>query len=111
MLDPITDGCEPPCGCWDLNSGPLEEQSALSHLSSHPHSNYYSQCGSEELQLRVAWSLQDADVPQCLAGAARLAMEGNTGQCRDRVLVCRAGWAPQFFTLNPSSQGTSDNVV
>jgi len=26
---PITDGCEPPCGCWDLNSGPLEEQSVL----------------------------------------------------------------------------------
>jgi hypothetical protein len=27
--DFIRDGCEPPCGCWDLNSGPLEEQSAL----------------------------------------------------------------------------------
>jgi hypothetical protein len=27
--DLITDGCEPPCGCWDLNSGPSEEQSAL----------------------------------------------------------------------------------
>jgi hypothetical protein len=27
--DPITDGCEPPCDCWDLNSGPLEEQSVL----------------------------------------------------------------------------------
>jgi hypothetical protein len=26
--DPITDGCEP-CGCWDLNSGPLAEQSVL----------------------------------------------------------------------------------
>ena len=25
----ITDGCEPPCGCWELNSGPLEEQSLL----------------------------------------------------------------------------------
>jgi hypothetical protein len=25
--DPITDGCEPPCGCWD--SEPLEEQSVL----------------------------------------------------------------------------------
>jgi hypothetical protein len=25
----ITDGCEPPCGCWELNSGPLEEQSVL----------------------------------------------------------------------------------
>jgi hypothetical protein len=22
------DGCEPPCGCWHLNSGPLEEQAA-----------------------------------------------------------------------------------
>jgi hypothetical protein len=27
--DSITDGCEPPCGCWDLNSGSLEEQSML----------------------------------------------------------------------------------
>jgi hypothetical protein len=26
---PTTDGCEPPCGCWELNSGPLEEQSVL----------------------------------------------------------------------------------
>ena len=25
--DLITDGCELPCGCWNLNSGPLEEQS------------------------------------------------------------------------------------
>jgi hypothetical protein len=23
----IMGGCEPPCGCWDLNSGPSEEQS------------------------------------------------------------------------------------
>ena len=28
-LDPISDGCEPPCGCWESNSGPLLEQSAL----------------------------------------------------------------------------------
>jgi hypothetical protein len=27
--DLITDDCEPPCGGWDLNSGPLEEQSVL----------------------------------------------------------------------------------
>jgi hypothetical protein len=27
--DLITDGCEPPCGCWALNSGPSEEQSVL----------------------------------------------------------------------------------
>jgi hypothetical protein len=24
--DPITDGCELPCGYWELNSGPLEEE-------------------------------------------------------------------------------------
>ena len=28
--DPITDGCEPPCCCWELNSGPLEDQSVTS---------------------------------------------------------------------------------
>jgi hypothetical protein len=28
-LDPITDGYEPSCGCWELNSWPLEKQSAL----------------------------------------------------------------------------------
>jgi hypothetical protein len=27
--DPITDGCEPPYGGWELNSGPLEEQTML----------------------------------------------------------------------------------
>jgi hypothetical protein len=28
--DPITDGCEPSCGCWELNSrGPLEEHPVL----------------------------------------------------------------------------------
>jgi hypothetical protein len=28
-LNLIMDGCEPPCGCWDLNTGSLEEQSVL----------------------------------------------------------------------------------
>jgi hypothetical protein len=27
--DIVTGGCEPPCSCWELNSGPLEEQSVL----------------------------------------------------------------------------------
>jgi hypothetical protein len=22
----VTDGCEPPCGCWEFNSGRMEEQ-------------------------------------------------------------------------------------
>jgi hypothetical protein len=37
VSDLITDGCEPPCGCWDLNSGPLEEQSGtLTHWAISP---------------------------------------------------------------------------
>ena len=32
--DPITDGCEPQCGCWELNSGPLEDQTMF--LTSEP---------------------------------------------------------------------------
>ena len=27
--DLITGGYEPPCGCWELNSGPLKEQAML----------------------------------------------------------------------------------
>jgi hypothetical protein len=27
--DPITEGCELSRGCWEMNSGPLEEQSGL----------------------------------------------------------------------------------
>jgi len=34
LLVLITDGCQPPCGCWGLNSGPLEEQSVF--LSTEP---------------------------------------------------------------------------
>ena len=30
--DLIRDSCEPPCGCWELNSGPLEEQSSALNL-------------------------------------------------------------------------------
>ena len=43
--DLITDGCEPPCGCWELNSGPLEEQAMIltSEPSLQPLYIYFSQ--------------------------------------------------------------------
>jgi len=28
-LDPITDGYKPTCNCWELNSGPQEQQSVF----------------------------------------------------------------------------------
>jgi hypothetical protein len=44
VLDPLESelqgGCEPPCRCWDLNSGPLEEKpvflTAELFLQPHP---------------------------------------------------------------------------
>jgi hypothetical protein len=40
--DPITDGCELVCGCWELNSEPLEEQSVFltAEPSFQPHCKY-----------------------------------------------------------------------
>ena len=34
--DLITDGCEPPGGCWELNSGPWEEQAQAMLLTAEP---------------------------------------------------------------------------
>ena len=47
--DPITDGCEPPCGCWELNSELLEEQTLF--LTTEPPETifYYRETGSYSL--------------------------------------------------------------
>jgi hypothetical protein len=50
--DLIKDGCEPPCGCWDLNSGPLEEQSV--HLTAEPSHQPVIQFLKSEIP--VVWS-------------------------------------------------------
>jgi hypothetical protein len=41
-LNPAIDDCEPPCGCWELNSGPLEEQSALLTTEPSLHPSYHN---------------------------------------------------------------------
>ena len=40
----VTDSCELPCGCWELNSGPLEEQPVLltAEPSPQPKENVYN---------------------------------------------------------------------
>jgi hypothetical protein len=37
----ITDSCETPCGCWELNLGPLKEQWMLLSTKSSLWSQYY----------------------------------------------------------------------
>jgi hypothetical protein len=50
VSDPITDGCEPPRGCWELNSGLLEEESVL--LTTEPS----LQLHSENFQCQEFWA-------------------------------------------------------
>ena len=38
-LDPITNDCEPPCGCWRLNSGRVDN--ALNYCAISPALNMY----------------------------------------------------------------------
>ena len=48
----VTDGCEPPHGYWELNSGPLEEQPVLliTEPSFQPlHSGFYTCMASSSL--------------------------------------------------------------
>jgi hypothetical protein len=49
------EGCEPPFGCWDLNLGPLEEQSVL--LTAEPsHQPYTLFCFFLRQVLSLAWN-------------------------------------------------------
>ena len=45
--DPISEGYVPPCGCWELNSRPLEAQSVLltPALSLQPHKSVFLMSG------------------------------------------------------------------
>ncbi|KAH0505040.1 Cytochrome b-c1 complex subunit 7 [Microtus ochrogaster] len=53
--DLIIDGCESPCGFWELNSGPLEEQAVLltSEPSLQPRKWYYNAAGFNKLGLML----------------------------------------------------------
>jgi hypothetical protein len=61
-LDPITDGCEPPCGSWELNSEPLDGHSVL--LTAEPSLQAKRVCICNVLfpkQLPGTWSLRPAN--------------------------------------------------
>jgi hypothetical protein len=56
--DPFKGGCEPPCGCWDLNTGPSEEQSVLLPTEpphQPPHMAIYHR-NKEEVRCILIWS-------------------------------------------------------
>ena len=56
-LEPITDGCEPPCRCWELNSSPLEEQIANHEGISPALSTFFLDCGEIFNDLIIPTSL------------------------------------------------------
>ena len=106
-------GCESPCGCWNLNSGPLEEQSVLlthepslqpSSSASNGGVNSWSQCSllfvmslSPDLP---GWSAALPEQPPGLAGGICEMLRGlrkapvlTGNHMVIGSLVC-AGWPP-----------------
>ena len=55
-IRPVIDGCEPPCGCWELNSGPLEEQPVL--LTTEPSLHSPRLSPPTPLLLLSKWQIQ-----------------------------------------------------
>ena len=70
--DLITDGCEPPCGCWDLNSGSSGEQSVF--LTAEP---YLSTCF---LPPRVLINKKREDMYRATLGQSCTGSEFDFGQ-------------------------------
>ncbi|GAB1288406.1 Inositol polyphosphate 5-phosphatase OCRL [Apodemus speciosus] len=59
--DLITDGCESPCGCWDLNSGPSEEQSML--LTAEPsHQECHVDPGENDLETALRETREETGI-------------------------------------------------
>ena len=50
----MIDGCEPPCCCWDLNSGPLEELKVL--LTAEPSLQSKATLIKDNISLVLAYS-------------------------------------------------------
>jgi hypothetical protein len=98
--NPTSDGCEPPCGCWELNSGPLEEQSVLltlSHLSS-PYPmifNTYYDCTCQWLSSVMFLS--------CLWNGVSLCSQRSACQCLPIKVVWHRTWHKEHFRSNMSA--------
>jgi hypothetical protein len=56
--DSITDNCELPCGCWELNSGPLEEQPSISPPDFFFKKRFRTQSERGPEQAGAGWSEQ-----------------------------------------------------
>jgi hypothetical protein len=57
--DFISDGCEPPCDCWDLNSGPLEEQPVLLTTEPflQPNNNFLKRLFGLQIMFRLSMEM------------------------------------------------------
>jgi hypothetical protein len=84
--DPITDDCEPPCGCWELNSETLGEQSVLLTAEHRPASRpcHFSmvspdvRSGSVQLVLHPALSSTFAHFIELMRKFTKPSRAGNS---------------------------------
>ncbi|XP_076772916.1 surfactant-associated protein 2 isoform X2 [Arvicanthis niloticus] len=77
--DPTTDGCEPPWGCWELNSGSLEEQSVL--LTFEPNNLSSPHLPSQRTDMSV--SSAEGGIFACLCVCTPPLCSSSKGQNRE----------------------------
>jgi hypothetical protein len=106
--DPITDGCEPSCGCWDLNSGPLEEQPVL--LTTEPSlqpfnppppfsgdmvpciTRWPQACSDPPVSgFKPCWE-SNPGLPPCYPSILSHELQPQPSLCSAWTWLCRPGW-------------------
>jgi hypothetical protein len=106
-LDPITDGCEPPRGCWELNSGSLKEQSVLliAEPSLQPSSMFLKQTSVGGGDFTASYSKTEEAVT---ANVSDLALPVFVGRVlsKQRCSVCIFGGSGYGLTTEGSEVKT-----
>ena len=74
----VTDSCEPPCGCWELNPGPLEEQPVLltTEPALQPQFPAYYCSGENTLFSLLLPKLVESELPSTWTDILALSQEG-----------------------------------
>ena len=106
----VTDGCEPTCGCWELNLGPLKEQPVL--LSADPslwsinNSRTILSVKGQTNQLNVSnpssseGEAGGSKVPDIQGNIARACLKNEMG-CGDNLIINHMSYRHEDLNLVP----------
>ena len=110
--DPFTDGCESACGCWESNSGPLEEKTVL--LTAEPSLQPLLQFLKRGLgNIYYAWVPGDLQCTCVVTSQEKKTHEdgilsfpcGPQTECPDEIKSDSVGGPPVLSSVTSSCEG------